>query len=426
MNKIKIYQPSSNLVLIRFLLILIIIFNTNNLFSQLRIIGNVKSASDKKLLSGVSVYLSNTSIGTTTNENGDFVLTNIPDGKFQLVVSIIGFETFTQQLNNKLANQVINVELKQKTTDLPELLLEPYEAFGWEKWGSLFTDMFIGTTGYAKYCELTNPEVLKFRFNKNKNTLSAMSFVPLVIVNNAMGYEIHYQLEDFEYDFTKKQVIYNGHPLFKDLILTNSSKAIRWQERRRSAYYGSVRHFMRSLYSNTLELEGYEIRSLAVVPNFKKMRAKELLKNQNDKILSKADTTYSVSGGAIKLITDIKDSTGYYKSLLKQPDFVASHSLIKADSLYFVVDSLTKGIYSGDLFEVIYLKKEVPTEFKRIGLEHRYDKQPISQFELVNRKPVFLNSNGFYWGPYDLKITGYWAWWETISTLLPFDYVPIK
>jgi hypothetical protein len=413
-------------ILIKAVNLVLFIVISNVLFSQIRIIGVVKNAGDKKSIAGVSVYLSNTSIGSTTNDNGEYTLTNVPNGKFQIVFSCIGYETYTQQINNKISYQEINVELKQKAADLPELLLEPYEAYGWEKWGNLFTDMFIGTTSYAKYCELKNPEALKFRFNKNKNILSAIAFSPLIITNNAMGYEIEYKLEEFEYDFTKKMVVYNGHPFFKDLSLTTPSKTQRWQDRRRSAYYGSLRHFMRSLYSSSVETEGYEIRSLAVVPNLKKIRAKEILKNNNDKILSKADTSYTISGGTIKLITDIKDSTGYYKTILKQPDIIESHSIIKPDSLCYPIDSITKGIYSENLFEVIYSKKEVPSEFKRASLEHRYDKLPISQFEFINHKSVFLNKNGYYYGPYDLKITGYWAWWESISTLLPYDYVPIN
>jgi hypothetical protein len=49
---------------------------------------------------------------------------------------------------------------------------------------------------------------------------------------------------------------------------------------------------------------------------------------------------------------------------------------------------------------------------------------PVSQFGFINKKPVFVLSNGYYYDAYDLKITGYWAWSETIANKLPYDYNP--
>jgi hypothetical protein len=42
----------------------------------------------------------------------------------------------------------------------------------------------------------------------------------------------------------------------------------------------------------------------------------------------------------------------------------------------------------------------------------------------VNKVPVYVLSNGFHYGLNDLKITGYWAWSETLASLLPYDYQP--
>jgi hypothetical protein len=45
-------------------------------------------------------------------------------------------------------------------------------------------------------------------------------------------------------------------------------------------------------------------------------------------------------------------------------------------------------------------------------------------FVFLREQPVFVLVNVYYYKPYDLKITGYWAWSETISTRLPYDYNP--
>ena len=413
--------------MLRYFVLLALLCTCESLFAQAILSGKVTSADDKKPLASVSIYLSNTSIGVNTNNNGVYSFNNFPSGKFQLVVSHIGYETFTKLINSKNLPQEINIELKQKSAQLPDVVLEPFEAYGWEKWGSLFTDMFIGTSSYARDCELKNPEAVKFRFSKTNNTLTAVAYAPLVIENKGLGYEIQYKMEDFEYDFSKKIVIYNGYPLFKDLSQKFPSKAKRWEEKRRNVYYGSVMHFMRSLFTHKLEEEGYEIRSLALIPNLKKERAKALLKNGEDKIQSKTDSTYTIQNGTLKLITEATDSTAYYKKYLKQPDLIVSHEVIKTDSsISFAIDSSTLSVFSIDSFEVNYLHKDVPIEYKRTSLQHRFEKIPISQFTFINHKPVFVMSNGYYYGPYDLKISGFWAWWETLATLLPYDYVPQK
>ncbi len=103
-----------------------------------------------------------------------------------------------------------------------------------------------------------------------------------------------------------------------------------------------------------------------------------------------------------------------------------SYKLILADSIRFVVDSSTAGLYFPDSLEVSYKLKNVPNKYKALSKEHKHETIPVSQFVFVNKKPVYVLSNGYYYGPYDLKTTGYWAWWETMATMLPYDYSPDK
>ncbi|MBP9740575.1 MAG: carboxypeptidase-like regulatory domain-containing protein, partial [Chitinophagaceae bacterium] len=49
--------------------------------------GTVLSADGKQPVAFASVYLSNTSIGTTTNSSGVFTFQNFPKGRFDLIVS---------------------------------------------------------------------------------------------------------------------------------------------------------------------------------------------------------------------------------------------------------------------------------------------------------------------------------------------------
>jgi hypothetical protein len=62
------------------------------LFAQSALKGTVLDETDKPV-PGASVFLNNTSVGTTANNDGNFELF-IPAGRFELIVSSVGFQTY--------------------------------------------------------------------------------------------------------------------------------------------------------------------------------------------------------------------------------------------------------------------------------------------------------------------------------------------
>ncbi len=68
--------------------------------AQKKLSGRIIAADGKKPVVSASVFLSNTSIGSVTNENGEFILEHVPTGKFNLVVVSLGFETYTQSIQS--------------------------------------------------------------------------------------------------------------------------------------------------------------------------------------------------------------------------------------------------------------------------------------------------------------------------------------
>ena len=61
--------------------------------------GNITLIDSFTALSGVSVYLEETSLGTATNGNGNYTLPNIPSGDYTIAVSSIGFYTLNQKIS---------------------------------------------------------------------------------------------------------------------------------------------------------------------------------------------------------------------------------------------------------------------------------------------------------------------------------------
>ena len=61
--------------------------------------GNITLIDSFSALSGVSVYLEGTELGTATNGNGNYILSDIPTGDYTIAVSSIGFYTLNQKIS---------------------------------------------------------------------------------------------------------------------------------------------------------------------------------------------------------------------------------------------------------------------------------------------------------------------------------------
>ena len=109
----------------------------------------------------------------------------------------------------------------------------------------------------------------------------------------------------------------------------------------------------------------------------------------------------------------------YFKKKLLEPDSVISHQIISADSIGFAADSTIAGLYFRDSLEISYKNKTIPNRYRDLSREHKHETFPVSQFVFINNRPVYILKNGFHYKTLDLKITGFWAWWETMATLLP-------
>lgn len=83
--------------------------------------GYVKDAKSGESLIGANVYIKEILKGTTTNQYGFFSIT-LPQGKYTLVVSFIGFEEFSQQID-LTKDQRLNINLKDKSITTKEVVI---------------------------------------------------------------------------------------------------------------------------------------------------------------------------------------------------------------------------------------------------------------------------------------------------------------
>jgi hypothetical protein len=194
----------------------------------------------------------------------------------------------------------------------------------------------------------------------------------------------------------------------------NERKQKRWERNRSEAYRGSMLHFMRTVYRNTLAQEGFEVRFLQKIPNYEKKRVREAYKANM--------RSTKTSDGKIMVSSINEDSSNYYSRILSQEDQqdLIGKTILPGDSIAFAEDSLTAALTFNNYLLVIYKNKLVPVEYKR-----QFPKSStamMSQIVLVNQNPVYIQANGSFFNPTELMSLGYWSWSEKMATMLPFDY----
>ncbi len=79
--------------------IIFILFTLLSAQNTASINGFVRNNSDGEPISYANVFISNTSIGTTTNRDGYFVISNLPVGEYELNVSMIGYGSYKSIVN---------------------------------------------------------------------------------------------------------------------------------------------------------------------------------------------------------------------------------------------------------------------------------------------------------------------------------------
>lgn len=217
--------------------------------------GRVLDAQTNKPIASVAVYFDNTTIGTTTNDNGEFSIDYSDAIQSTLVISFLGFETVLVD-DYRLKNNV-TIYLKEEIAQLDTVVINADDGMSRDRKLRWFRKEFLGVSQHGKSCRILNEEDLRFRFDRNTNVLTAWSNTPVIVKNSSLQYEVSFDIIDFEILIGKwnaQQVIYTGTSFYKDLDPKPSRKTSR---NRNKAYKGSVLHFIRALYNKRLVEEEY-------------------------------------------------------------------------------------------------------------------------------------------------------------------------
>ncbi|MEZ0538878.1 carboxypeptidase-like regulatory domain-containing protein [Fibrella arboris] len=220
--------------------------------------GRITNASDGQPLPFASVYLNGTTRGVTTDEKGQFSLTNVPFGASELVVSYTGFTAVRQPIRITEAKpQPIAIALLPMANMLTDVVVTAKKDKTWQRQLAQFEQDMIGNSAFARQCTIVNPEVLLF--DEPGGYLMATAREPLLIDNLALGYRLIYSLRAFRSEARTAKVLFGGTTLFKELTPASPKQAKQWQRNREQAYQGSLRHLLASLVAGNHEQEGFLI-----------------------------------------------------------------------------------------------------------------------------------------------------------------------
>jgi CarboxypepD_reg-like domain len=233
-------------------------------YTQIVITGKVLNDETNLAIPNASVYLNNTSIGTFTNNMGEFTLIASSIYAGELIVSSIGYQPLFYQLDNVGADKKrYTFKLILKENILKSVLVISNESR--KQWLQIFKDNFLGITEEADNCTIENIEAVYFTAGADKNTIYAYADTPLIIINKMLGYKIAFDLVEFNFDKTELRTYFLGYNRYEEM-----GEKKKWLKRRKENYYGSVMHFYRSLINKELDKEGFSIFEIKIDTGSKK------------------------------------------------------------------------------------------------------------------------------------------------------------
>jgi len=109
-------------ITVRILLSILLVLHFQNLSAQYDVKGKIVD-NEGKALTGANIYMPEFQVGTSTDNEGNYLLQNIKSGKYKFQFSFIGYETIILDAEIIDADETINVELHQSSFQSQEVVI---------------------------------------------------------------------------------------------------------------------------------------------------------------------------------------------------------------------------------------------------------------------------------------------------------------
>ena len=385
-------------------ILLLLLFPVAAFSQNSAVSGKVTVSGTQKPVARATIFLSNSSIGSASLDDGSFILSNVSPGQYTLIVKILGFEEYSKVILVGREPLRLEIGLVAKPFMLREVVIA--SPADWKKNYDIFRKEFIGSDLNAKNCVVMNPHILNITYNPTRRVLHADGDEFLVVENHALGYRVKFLLNDFKIDNIAGIISSSGERVFEELEGSDAQKR-KWHQNREEVYYGSAMHFYRSLYTDKLRQEGFE------AYDFRRERNPE---RPDDETIRRKAKIYAEHG--------MRDSLRYMNEVIKMSKYYHENLQKIPYQEFEIVSKVGNGIYALHFLHFLYItynKKMEQTDFKDI---YRPLDKPNYQTSVLtlSGEPIVFDMNGIVIQGSPLY-EGTWSK-SRLSDLLPVNYVP--
>jgi hypothetical protein len=359
---------------------------------ELFIKGTITDAANRIPLSHASVYLNNTTIGTYTNNQGQFVIGPLKPGQYDVVASYVGYDAAIATILLLQTSVTKDFMLEPKAKKLQEILVLSNNTR--QQYLQIFKQHLLGFTLEAQKSKIINLDDVQFLAGETKDEILAWCDNELLIENPTLGYTIHFSLADFYYHKITGSTYFFGFTRYENKTENGYVKK-RWKRNRQKNYEGSSKHFFESLVNGRLQQEGFEV-----------LRLKPIQKPTIDSTAKTIKITVN-RGGTMAYKPAADDSLLYYNAN-SEPGYKTYLLDIKDGWLIYYK-------------KTTHIKAEIMHKFL---LTHQPLTGTGAGLRTNDGEPI-IDEYGNVLNPRTLYYDGVWSF-ERLANMLPQDYQPSK
>jgi len=219
--------------------------------------GKVVDAKTNEPLPFANVFINNSTIGTTTEVDGTFMLKNVRQpAVYEVIFSFVGYESYKMKIS--LAQDELKIgtiKLKASEEILSTIEVKGSRDTQWEKKFKRFKKIFMGDDDGAALCEIKNSWSIEFDETDGKFVAKAAQ--PLDIENRYLGYKQTFFLKSFTADATSYLI--EGNVRFDELPTSDEDERMRWAAHRAKSYGHSRQHLFRAIVERHIKGNGFNL-----------------------------------------------------------------------------------------------------------------------------------------------------------------------
>ena len=363
----------------------------------------------------VNVFLQGTTKGTVSGNDGVYELNGLPDGDYELIMSVLGFERRATPIVLVSSYHLrVNAKLKPRAISIAQVDVTG-SADTWKQLLPVFESVFLGTTPNAARCRILNPEVISLSIGSTGDSLQAHTDSTLIVENEALGYRVFVEIDSCLILSRGSRFALRWFPRYVEMKPANKEEEDKWKDRREECYRYSFIHFLRSAASHRLRKDDFRV-TTGELGYLLRARGEEL------------------SGDQIRV-------TSYRDSMITAIDFMADQIRVdRMDDFGSWKASMEYLLHPDDNPGPLLAPSTRPEPDMRprsrrntapANNDGKFEKPP-AQDEMVEKystivrikdRPLLVNRTGHLMKPFAVVLNGYW---ETLrlSDTLPSDYEP--